>query len=81
MVTFTVISPVLLIMPARTVSFTLIDLGTGSPVKGNVSTKEEPSITSPSRGIFSPGLIIISSSGLTSSGETVLISPLLFRFA
>ena len=50
-------------------------LGTDSPVRAAVSTKDSPSRTVPSTGIFSPALTRIVSPTLTSSGSTSLTEP------
>ena len=80
-VTFTLITPVKLITPANISSFNSIFLGNDSPVKADVSKEEFPSITIPSKGTLSPGLITIISSILISLGSTFFSSPSVIKFA
>jgi len=51
----------MLIHPLRRLDPTTASLGTDSPVKEDVLIIDVPSRTIASKGIFSPGLIIISS--------------------
>ena len=55
--------------------------GIDSPVNAFVSTVVEPAIISPSKGIFSPGLIKIISLIFTSLGSTISYLSLIFKFA
>ena len=63
-------TPVWFINPLKTLSPVFAFLGTDSPVNAVVSSIDSPSITLPSRGIFSPGFTIIISPTFTSSGLT-----------
>ena len=80
-VTLMLRTPILLIIPAKTVSPSLTVRGTDSPVNADVSTCELPSIISPSKGIFSPGLTTIISPIFTVSGDTFLSSPSIWILA
>ena len=81
LVTSIVNNAFLFMKPERTSSSTLTLLSTDSPVRAEVSTIEEPSITIPSRGTLSPGLTTIMSPISTSSGSTTSISFPIFKFA
>ncbi|MPM30638.1 hypothetical protein SDC9_77188 [bioreactor metagenome] len=81
LVTFTVNKEFLLINPDNNSSPDLTVLKTDSPVKADVSTIELPSIITPSKGTFSPGLTIIKLPISTSSGSTTLIELPTFKFA
>ena len=70
-----------LIAPDKISSPVLTSLGTDSPVNAEVSKKLVPSITVPSKGTLSPGLITIISSKFTSSGETLNSLPFLKTLA
>ena len=80
-VTFTVNTPVLLIIPLSISFSSFIFLGTDSPVNADVSIKDSPSNIIPSSGIFSPGFTIISSPTQISLGDTLLIPPSVFKLA
>ena len=69
------ITPERFIVPLVTLSPTVLSAGRLSPVRAAVLTEVEPSIISPSSGIFSPGLITIVSPSSTSSGDTVSSFP------
>ena len=56
-------------------------LGTDSPVSALVSSIDSPSVTIPSKGIFSPGFTTISSPIETVSGATTTSSPFLLTVA
>jgi len=75
LVTLTLITPSIFIVPLITLSFTVTSFGTDSPVREEVLIELEPSIITPSRGIFSPGLTIIISLIFTSFGFTVNSFP------
>ena len=68
--------PVLLIVPAVTSSPILFLTGIGSPVNIDSSTLDEPSITLPSTGIFSPGRTLIVSDNPTCSIAKLTSLPL-----
>ncbi len=59
--------PNLLIVPPITLSPVIFSIEILSPVTIDSSTVEDPSITFPSTGIFSPGFTIITSPSITSS--------------
>ena len=88
----TVLSPKLLVVRTRTtperlmqpdmiVSPSFKSRGILSPVRATVFKAELPSMTTPSRGTFSPGRITIVSPIFTSSGETASTFPFLSTFA
>ena len=79
--TFMVNNPFWLIHPLNTSSPESTSFGMDSPVKAEVSIKELPSTTIPSKGIFSPGFITIVSPIFTSSGFTFSNFPFLSIFA
>ena len=79
--TLTLINPDILIDPLKISSPGVTSLGSDSPVKALVSKEVFPSITIPSNGTFSPGLIIIISPILTSSGSTFNTFPSFSMFA
>ncbi len=74
-VTRTRIVPEPLTKPARTMSLSLTDRGTDSPVSADVSTADSPRMTSPSSGTRSPGLTSIVAPTTTRSGFTSLVVP------
>ena len=67
--------PVLLMVPPTTAAPSAFCTGTGSPVIIDSSTKDEPSTTSPSTGIFSPGRTWTRSPARTSASATSTVSP------
>ena len=69
-VVFTLITPVRLTLPLITLSPTAESTGILSPVNAAVFMVVVPSITSPSRAIFSPGFMTIVSPISTASGDT-----------
>ena len=71
LVTLILITPERLMHPLITSSPASTSFGRASPVSEEVSIEEFPSITVPSRGIFSPGLTSTISPILTSYGSTV----------
>ena len=71
----TVITPEMLTHPEKTSSPTPTSRGTLSPVKATVFREVAPSVTTPSRGIFSPGRMTMLSPTDTSSGLTVRVLP------
>ena len=68
-------NPFKLIEPEYISESFLTSFGRDSPVKAFVSREDSPSITIPSKGTFSPGLIIINEPISTSSGSTSIIFP------
>ena len=80
-VVLTVMTPFILMHPLMTALPTPALLGTLSPVSALVLRLVEPSVTTPSIGIFSPGITTISVPIVTSSGSFLLISPFSFTFA
>ena len=54
--------------------------GSDSPVRADVFIIDLPSITTPSKGTFSPAFTTIISSMFISSGETFLISLFIFNY-
>jgi len=81
LVTFTFNKPLVFIPPDNISSLGTIFLGTDSPVSAEVSIKLSPSITTPSKGTFSPGLTKITSSTFTVSGDTFFSFPFIIIFA
>ena len=81
LVTFTFKTLSLLMHPLNTSSPFSTLLGTLSPVRASVLSIELPSTTTPSKGIFSPGLMSIISSILTSFGSTLICLSFLITFA
>ena len=74
-VVFTLSVPLPFTHPLTISSPALALLGTDSPVSAAVSSMEFPSIITPSRGTFSPGLITMILPISTSSGSTCFNSP------
>ena len=66
--------PVVLIVPPITSSPIFVETGIGSPVTIDWSTAEEPSVTTPSTGIRSPGLMITTSPP-AALAESAAIAP------
>lgn len=75
LVVFTRSTPDRLMQPDITSSPSVMSRGMLSPVRAMVLREELPSMTVPSSGTFSPGLMTITSPGLTSSGATFSIFP------
>ena len=75
------INPVKLTHPDMMLSPSFKSRGILSPVSAMVFKAEFPSITTPSSGTFSPGLITMISPTSTSSGETRFTFPFLSTFA
>ena len=69
------ITPFVLMQPLIALSWIVICRGTDSPVRADVSIKAVPSITVPSRGIFSPVLTTIVSPILMLEGVFWMIFP------
>ncbi len=80
-VTLTLIIPVRLTEPLRTVFPGPVPRGADSPVRALMSREVHPSITSPSRGMRSPGLTTMISPTDTVSGLTDTTSPSVSRLA
>ena len=79
--TFTFNTPDIFTQPDMTESPNATSLGTLSPVSATVFKLELPSITSPSSGIFSPGLITTTSPTAIVEGFTTIDSPFLKTLA
>ena len=75
-VALTLSTPERLMQPEMTSSPTLTSLGMLSPVSATVLSEDIPSVTVPSKGTFSPGLMTMTSPMRTSSGGTVSTRPL-----
>ena len=70
LVVFTFRVPLSFIQPLMISSPTFTDRGTDSPVSAAVFNMEEPSMTTPSKGTFSPGSMVMMVPTSTSSGST-----------
>ncbi len=81
LVTWAVITPLKFIVPLKSSSPGTTSRGSDSPVKAEVSKVELPEISLLSRGIFSPGLIIIISPTFTLSGSVFTMLSPIFTFA
>ena len=77
----TLMTPLRLMQPEMTSSPSFKSRGTLSPVNATVFNAELPSMTTPSRGTFSPGFTKMVSPTFTSSGETVSTLPSLSTLA
>ena len=73
--------PVRLTVAALTVSPAAFSTGIDSPVSADSSTDDEPSTTTPSTGIDSPGRTTMMSPGTTASAATVCSAPSTRRVA
>ncbi len=69
------ITPVRFRVPEITLSLNALSTGADSPVRAAWLTELSPSMMTPSSGIFSPGLTIITSPTWTSSGDTSISAP------
>ncbi len=74
-------TPDMLTQPLSTSSPGITSRGSDSPVNAVVFRLDVPSVTTPSNGIFSPGLTRITSPTCTSSGLTRRVSLPSTRFA
>ena len=81
LVTFILKTPVLFRLAPTTLLSTLFSTGRLSPVNIDSSTDEYPSITTPSKGIFSPGRTNNTSPTTISSTFTTDSTPSLIMFA
>ena len=70
------ITPVRFSVPEMTLSLNALSTGADSPVRAAWLTELSPSMMTPSKGIFSPGLTMIISPTSTSSGDTSISAPL-----
>ena len=70
-------TPFILINPDRSSTPSSALLGTDSPVSAEVSISEMPSMTVPSSGILSPGLIMMISPGFTFAARHSIIASFL----
>ena len=67
--------PVMLMQPLMMASPSCTSRGSDSPVRAAVFSVEEPSVTQPSIGTFSPGFTTITVPTATSSGSTCSSTP------